>query len=68
MSAEQLQTEEREGWVGSFNSRKWHYVIGIEALCGNRILGGRAELGNDESPDNCAKCKRELKKRRGKKQ
>lgn len=67
MSAEEpkpLQTLEREGWVGTINGRKWHYVIGINALCGMRILFGAPELGNDGSSDNCAACKRKLEKAR----
>lgn len=58
--------EEHEGWVGTINGRKWHYVIGDTALCGTVIWGGQPEQGNDNSPDNCAACKRKLTKRREK--
>lgn len=59
-----LQTNEREGWIGVINGRKWHYVIGDRALCGMVILFGKPELGEDESPDNCKGCRRKLIKRR----
>lgn len=57
---------EKEGWVGTINGRKWHYVIGMDALCGARIFGGIPEQGNDDSPDNCAACKRKLQKQKAK--
>lgn len=59
-------SEPKEGWVGTINGRKWHYVIGSTALCGTTIWGGTPELGNDDSPDNCAACKRKLAKRKEK--
>lgn len=62
-----LQNEKREGWIGTTNSRKWHYIIGNDPLCGGgAVLLGIPELGNDNSPDNCKACKRKLQERRAK--
>lgn len=57
-----------EGWVWFLNSRKAHY-IGSDgrSLCGKwAYLGSSFEQGKDNSPDNCASCKRKLKKLREK--
>ena len=61
-----------EGWIWVVNSRlrnsrKRHYFMGSISLCRKYFLVGHPELeqGND-SPDNCAACRRELKKRRDK--
>jgi hypothetical protein len=59
-------SEQKEGWVGTINGRKWHYVIGSNALCGTVIFGGTPELGNDDSSDNCSTCKKKLAKRKEK--
>ena len=54
----------KEGWTWIFNSRKWHYFQEGRSLCRNFALLGSADLeqGNDNSPDNCATCKKKLKK------
>jgi len=61
-----------EGWGKIGASRKWHYFKDGRSLC--RSFGCFAithlELGNDNSEDNCAACKRKLaaiKKREGSK-
>jgi hypothetical protein len=57
-------TEMTEGW--SPTTSKWHY-FGPDgrSLCGkwgfNRMP---REQGDDDSPDNCAECRRRLIKRR----
>ena len=52
-----------EGWVWFVNSRKAHYVRDGRSLCGGWVYLGRSfEQGNDDSPDNCAACKRKLEK------
>jgi hypothetical protein len=56
----------QEGWGYSpGNSRKWHYfkADGM-SLC--RKIGfyrGDTEVGNDNSEDNCAQCRRLLERR-----
>ena len=55
------------GWTWLHNSRKWHYFhYDRTSLCGKFMLLGktRLEQGNDDSPDNCAVCKRKLKRLR----
>lgn len=51
------------GWGWPINFNKAHYFKEGEAvsLCGVMYSGSR-EQGNDASPDNCAGCKRKLKK------
>ena len=55
------------GWHKLLNARKWHY-FGSDgrALCGNWLVLGRpfGEQGNDDSPDNCAACRRKLAARK----
>jgi len=56
-----------EGWGWLHNSRKWHYFVGKTSLCGKwwaPWIGDDLEQGNDDSSDNCAECKRRLKRRR----
>lgn len=61
----------REGWGFPAQSRKAHYFV-IKAgdsvgmsLCGRwGFYGGATEQGKDDSPDNCAECKRRLAKRK----
>jgi len=55
----------KEGWGWPANSRKAHYFVDGLSLCGRWGYFGEVEQGNDDSPDNCAVCKRLLKKRRG---
>lgn len=52
------------GWGHLYNSRKWHF-FGEDgrSLCGAwaRLDGNKeAELGNNDSKDNCAACKRKV--------
>lgn len=57
----------REGWIWLINSRKWHYFgPNGKSLCGKFFLLGNPELeqGNDNSPDNCAICRRKLIKQK----
>lgn len=63
----------REGWGFPAASKKAHYFVIKagnalgESLCGKwGFWGGETEQGNDNSPDNCAECKKRLAKRRGK--
>ena len=51
-----------EGWVWPVNAKKAHY-FGADgrALCGKWLmLRATFEDGNDDSPDNCAACKRKV--------
>ena len=53
-----------EGWTWLTNSSKWHYFRGERrSLCGKFLHMGSMnglEQGNDDSPDNCAACRRKL--------
>ena len=61
-----------EGWgwlilAGSWSgTKKWHYFVDGKSLCGKYMTLGQIELeqGNDDSPDNCAECRRRLLKRK----
>lgn len=57
-----------EGWTWLWNSRKWHYFVDGKSLCKRWMVFGSPELeqGNDDSKDNCKKCRSELKKRQQK--
>jgi len=59
------QLDVSEGWGWLLNSRKWHYFVEGHALCGRWFAPWLKELehGKDDHPDNCAACKRKLKKR-----
>ncbi|MGB9825256.1 MAG: hypothetical protein ACPLRU_01170 [Desulfofundulus sp.] len=59
---------DKQGWAWLINSRKWHYFIDGKSLCGKYLLIGSPELeqGNDDSPENCAACRKALKKLQGK--
>lgn len=52
------------GWKWFINSSKAHY-IGLDgrSLCGKWLSLSNAgiETGNDDSPDNCRACRRNLK-------
>lgn len=55
----------KEGWGFPGTSKKAHYFVDSMSLC--RKWGfyyGSLEQGNDDSPDNCAACIRELAKRK----
>jgi hypothetical protein len=58
-------SEIKRGWGKPGFGRKWHYFDernpdGLSfSLCGNvGFYYGPLEEGNDNSPDNCAECKR----------
>ncbi len=57
----------KDGWWWPANARKAHYMIAGRSLCGEWGCLGNAhpEQGNDDSPDNCAECKRRLKQWKG---
>lgn len=56
-----------EGWGWPTASRKAHYFVNATSLCGRwGIFRGELYQGNDDSPDNCAECKRLLEERRKK--
>jgi hypothetical protein len=58
-------TEREEGWGFPGNSKKAHYFVDGMALCRKwGFYSGPLEKGNDNSPDNCAECKRLLSKRK----
>jgi len=55
----------KEGWGWPALSKKAHYFAhSLTSLCGHWLFGGSLEQGNDGSLDNCAACKRKLKKLR----
>lgn len=53
-----------EGWHRPGNSRKWHYYRDYRSLCGATLMffSGPFEQGQDDSPDNCAACRRKREK------
>jgi hypothetical protein len=53
-----------QGWGKLPASRKWHYFDNSSfSLCGKiGFYLGPLDEGNDDSPDNCAKCKSILKR------
>lgn len=55
-----------EGWTWLQNSRKWHYFRDTRSLCGKWSYLGldNFEKEGDDSPDNCAECRRKRKKER----
>lgn len=56
----------KEGWTWTQGSRKWHYYRERRAICGGMLLfvhpSEGYELGNNDSKDNCAACKRRIAK------
>lgn len=59
-----------EGWTNlGGQSKKWHYIIDGRSLCHKWMVWKTHELeqGEDDSPDNCADCRRRLGKRLQKK-
>ncbi len=63
-----MTEKEKEGWTWLINSTKWHYFRNSRSLCGKFALLSSTSLeqGNDNSPDNCAPCKRALLKEKAK--
>jgi len=60
---ERYVSKEKGGWGWPVNSRKAHYFVNGRALCGRWLFFGPLEQGNDDNPDNCAECKKRLKRR-----
>lgn len=58
----------KEGWTWLANSRKWHYFVDGRSLCRRFMFFAEPksgyEQGNDDSPDNCQACLKQLNKRR----
>jgi hypothetical protein len=54
----------KEGWTWLMDSRRWHYFREGRSLCNCFLLWGKPELeqGENDSPSNCAVCKRKLAK------
>jgi hypothetical protein len=52
------------GWAKIDGSPKWHFVRDGKSLCGRWMYLGRnkLDLGNDDSADNCAACRRKVAK------
>jgi len=63
---------EKTGWTNfGGQSSKWHYIAAEErSLCRKWAIWKTHELqqGNDDSPDNCAACKKRLTALRQKKE
>lgn len=60
-------TAKKEGWGFVDGPRKWHYFdTNSVALCSGWMKWdmSKVEQGNDDSPDNCATCKKKLAKRK----
>lgn len=58
-------SEPTEGWA-DVGAGRWHYIKPDgRSLCGRWMHLGRSPLeqGGDDSPDNCAECRRRLAKR-----
>lgn len=55
-----------EGWGWPLLSKKAHYFINGLALCRRWAYAGPLEHGKDDSPDNCAACRKILSKSRKK--
>ncbi|MDD5013584.1 MAG: hypothetical protein PHW73_00595 [Atribacterota bacterium] len=59
-----MEEIKKEGWNYLFNSKYWHYFRDGKSLCGKWAIFSMkdVEQGNDDSPDNCPKCRKILKK------
>jgi len=57
--------EKKEGWGWPGRSRKAHYFLDLESLCGLWWFSGELFSGNEDSSDNCAACKRKRAKEIG---
>ncbi len=63
--AEKLVVQKGEGWAIPGTSNKAHYFVDTVSLCRKwGFYTGPLEQGNDDSPDNCAACKKKLAKRK----
>ncbi len=60
--------ESRQGWNYLTNSPKWHYFVDGQSMCGRWLGLGLNDCNDDpktdNSPDNCAACKKKVVKRR----
>lgn len=59
---ERKATKLMVGWWKPASSRSWHF-FGADArsFCGKWMhMGAELQTGNDDSPDNCAACKKKL--------
>ena len=57
-----------EGWVKLFDAKKWHYFADNgKSLCGKWMVFTVPKDADqeDDHSENCAECKRKLKKIRG---
>lgn len=56
--------EKKEGWKWLSNSKFWHYFKEGRSLCGRYAVFSMdgVEQGNNESEDNCKKCKEKILK------
>ena len=53
-----------EGWALSSDSKYYHYFVDYLPLCnGCGLAVTPLERGNDDSDENCPRCKARLKKR-----
>ncbi len=54
--------KEKRGWAWPDNSRKAHFFINGDALCGKWLFFGDVDGSNIESVsvDDCAKCRKKL--------
>ena len=58
------QNKKKEGWKNLNNSKVWHYFRDGKSLCGKWMVLSMegVEQGNNNSSDNCKKCKEKLLK------
>lgn len=53
------------GWGWPAASKKAHYFsVGTVSLCGGWMYSGQLLDSNNNSPDNCVKCKKIVEKRK----
>ena len=59
-----IQNRSDSGWGLPQCSRKWHYFTsdGLSLCCKVGFYRGPREQGNDDSPDNCAECRKRKKR------
>ena len=57
-------TDKRQpGWAMPHGANKWHYFsTDLFSLCMRWVFSGETQPGNDDSPENCAECRRRLAK------
>jgi len=67
-SAEKRKPADKQGWGSLANSPKWHYFVEGRSLCGKWLGLGITNFDDDpltdDSPDNCAGCKKKVPKLR----